>query len=1046
MTEAFNKIGFHVGPGGNSQGLGDWERSLDSAGIPFCLKSADHYGPLFEAANLAKTSGLAHALAFRLTTRGQNDGFDYDVPNYDLAPQEAAVRHWQRTLQKLPPEFDKSLVWLEPINEVDKGRSDWLGHFASEIGQLALDDGYKVALFGWSSGEPEPGDWETEGMQRFLRFCAAHPQQIAVSLHEYSYKVDDIWFMRGFQIGRFQQLFQVCDKLQIARPNVIITEWGWTYERVPDPDQAMKDIEAVGELYAQYPQLLGAAIWYLGGGFSAIANQAQRYIEPLTGFTLNHRFEVEEVPDTVHVESPGGLLLGEGEQPGTSNARFVMDVTIPDNSEIVANAPFRKTWRVENNGSTTWGLGYHLVHVAGEAMTAQLSQPLPAAAPGEQVDISLDLSAPSAPGNYFGDWRLQDDKGNLFGDIVFLKIVVLPAAPALGVNNGRFVADVTIPDDSPVEANASFTKTWRVENNGDLAWGAGYQLAFLRGTAMTDTRAVPLRPAVAGQQVDVSVDLIAPSIPGTYWGDWRLQDPGGNFFGEIVYVRIVVPQPESAIGIVPLSQCDPSWRDDRLGNSLSDKNICQWGCLLTAFTMVANAFGEELTPPQLNRRIVRGPGFIQDNLTPWNVLSKLYDHIVYGGKLDIDSTPDVVDRINAAMNRGELVVVRVDNTPNTPYNSDDQHWVLIVGRNGTGFQVNDPLTGQEVSLAAVYGRPDRPLESPILSALFYRSTKMAISYAGPSLAGPARLQTGMNVNPDAPHSNPFQDDTLKGLNWARFVFKAAANNRTVEEAFGQYDPIVKAYAELGTASLIILNQETLWGNAPWTGNGDWSGYADQLADAAAKIAGHYAKYGQQVAYEIWNEGDLADNPASVFIPPKEFAVVLKGVAAAIRGVSADSKLIFGGLASGPGAAIPYLRQCKAEMGGQWPVDAIGIHPYGRWATRAPFDWGQHFGTLGEAFGQYEAAFPEIPLWVTEIGVAADSLIGPEYYATIADYMKDVYKTVGDRYAGWVKAVIWFGWSDFMRNAGVVDHNGNPKAHIYPVFKAVRSWELEQFGL
>jgi hypothetical protein len=38
------RIGFHVGPGGNQTGLGDWMRRLDAAGIPFFLKSADSAG------------------------------------------------------------------------------------------------------------------------------------------------------------------------------------------------------------------------------------------------------------------------------------------------------------------------------------------------------------------------------------------------------------------------------------------------------------------------------------------------------------------------------------------------------------------------------------------------------------------------------------------------------------------------------------------------------------------------------------------------------------------------------------------------------------------------------------------------------------------------------------------------------------------------------------------------------------------------------------------------------------------------------------------
>ncbi|MCI0396912.1 MAG: cellulase family glycosylhydrolase [Chloroflexi bacterium] len=1052
MAQAFNKIGFHVGPGGNATGLGEWMRKLDEAKIPFCLKSADSYGPLFEGSQLSRA---AHVLVYRMSTQGQGDGFDYDVPDYNVTPAEAAAKHWQRMLAKLPPEFDKTRVWLEPINEVDKGRSDWLGNFAWEIAQLALADGYKVALFGWSSGEPEPADWETPGMLRYLQLCAEQPDRVAISLHEYSYKTEDIWFMRDFQVGRFKQLFSICDRRQIKRPNVIMTEWGWTYDNVPDRSKALQDIDAVAELYAQYPEVLGAAIWYLGPGFQGIANRAQKLIQPVTEFALQRRYEVVAAPPVEdEEEEPGGIILPaveEEEQPGTNNARFIADMTIPDNTRIQAGSPFTKTWRVENSGDKAWGAGYQLVHVAGEPMTNQVTLPLPAAQPGQQVDISLNLTAPGQPGNYFGDWRCQDDKGNLFGDIVFLKIVVTPAPVNVGVNNSRFVADVTIPDDSVIQANQAFLKTWRAQNNGTRVWGAGYQLVFLRGTPMTNLTSIPLPAARPGEQVDISVNLTAPPRPGTYWCDWRMQDVEGNFFGELLFTRINVPQPEGSSGIRPLGQCDPRWGNERLGNSLSNKTICQWGCLLTVFTMVANAYGNDLTPPQLNTRIVRGPGFINNNLTPWKVLSDLFGDIIYEGKRDTSSTPDILERVNAAVDRGELVALQVDNTPNTPYVADDQHWVLVIGRGDGDYRVNDPLSGQEVSLQAVYGRPGRPLRDAVLAAIFHRSTKMKAPLIGGQPGGDgaapvSRLQTGMNVNPDAPNSNPYEDDTFKGLDWARFVFKAAAKNRSVQAAFGQYDPIVKAYADEGVGSLMILNQETVWGNSPWKDNGDWNSYADQLAAAAGEIAGHYSNYGDKVAYEIWNEGDLANNPSSVFAPPAQFAPVLQKTATAIRQVAPQARLIFGGLASGPESAIAYVRDVKAALGGNLPVDAIGIHPYGRWATRAPFDWGQRFGTLGDAFRQFEATFPQHPLWITEIGVAVDNPLGAQFHPAIADYMKDIYQHVGERYVQRVPVVIWFAWSDNMRNAGVVDGAGNRKTPIYNVFRAIRNGELDQFGL
>ncbi|NJN55759.1 MAG: hypothetical protein HC804_14035 [Anaerolineae bacterium] len=96
------------------------------------------------------------------------------------------------------------------------------------------------------------------------------------------------------------------------------------------------------------------------------------------------------------------------------------------------------------------------------------------------------------------------------------------------------------------------------------------------------------------------------------------------------------------------------------------------------------------------------------------------------------------------------------------------------------------------------------------------------------------LQTGMNINPDAPHSNPLETGELRGLDWVRWVFKLAARHNAAERqdinaAFRQFDPLVQGYVDQGVGSMIVLNQETVWANAPWSGNNDWNSYADQLA-------------------------------------------------------------------------------------------------------------------------------------------------------------------------------------------------------------------------
>ncbi|MEZ4516204.1 MAG: hypothetical protein R3C44_04965 [Chloroflexota bacterium] len=286
LTLSFNKIGFHAGDRGRWADLVDMMTALDAAGVPFFLKSTDNAQPIYIAQELMRKSGVPHTLVYRRVSGVDN------VPNYNADPADAAAYHWQQHKDVFPPELDPALVWVETVNEVDKNRAEWLADFAYETAQLTLADGYRWAAFGWSSGEPEPTDWESPAMLRFLRLASMHPDHIAIALHEYSYETDQISAIYPYLIGRFQFLFDACDRFGIPRPTVLITEWGWTYNNVPDATEALADIAWASWLYAAYPQVKGAAIWYLGDTPGSIEDQTAELIGPMTDYSLTHYFGV----------------------------------------------------------------------------------------------------------------------------------------------------------------------------------------------------------------------------------------------------------------------------------------------------------------------------------------------------------------------------------------------------------------------------------------------------------------------------------------------------------------------------------------------------------------------------------------------------------------------------------------------------------------------------------------------------------------------------------------------------------------------------------
>ena len=97
-------------------------------------------------------------------------------------------------------------------------------------------------------------------------------------------------------------------------------------------------------------------------------------------------------------------------------ASFVADVTIADGSYVAPGSTFTKTWRIRNNGTTTWTTNYKLVFVSGTQMAKQSYVNLPYnVMPGQTVDISVQMTAPAEAGSYKSSWMLMNESGSQFG-------------------------------------------------------------------------------------------------------------------------------------------------------------------------------------------------------------------------------------------------------------------------------------------------------------------------------------------------------------------------------------------------------------------------------------------------------------------------------------------------------------------------------------------------------------------------------------------------------------------------------------------------------
>ncbi|CUS05137.2 protein of unknown function [Candidatus Promineifilum breve] len=224
--------------------------------------------------------------------------------------------------------------------------------------------------------------------------------------------------------------------------------------------------------------------------------------------------------------------------PVVDEMAYLADVTIPDGSAIVAGRSFNKTWRVRNNGTSTWE-GFTLEHFADERMAGPDSVPLPPLKPDEVGEVTVPLTAPQTPGRQRSSWKARNARGRLFAFELFADIVVTPIARR---DDALFVADVTLPAGATVEAGQAVVKTWRVRNSGDTTWDKTYALAG-EGSSAGDWQRIALPVTKAGATADLSVGLTAPAAPGEFRAVWRLRNPAGEAFGPelVAALRVAAP-------------------------------------------------------------------------------------------------------------------------------------------------------------------------------------------------------------------------------------------------------------------------------------------------------------------------------------------------------------------------------------------------------------------------------------------------------------------------------------------------------------------------
>ncbi len=153
---------------------------------------------------------------------------------------------------------------------------------------------------------------------------------------------------------------------------------------------------------------------------------------------------------------------------GCDNSVYISDVTIPDKTVVTPGQALTKTWKVQNSGTCAWTTAYKITYVAGNAMGGTATAITQAVSPGQSVDISVAMVAPTAGGESAGTWRLTNDKAQPFGTALTIVVTVsggTTGTPTKTVTPGGSAATSTITmTASPVTAPAAVTNIDGVAN------------------------------------------------------------------------------------------------------------------------------------------------------------------------------------------------------------------------------------------------------------------------------------------------------------------------------------------------------------------------------------------------------------------------------------------------------------------------------------------------------------------------------------------------------------------------------------------------------
>ena len=144
-----------------------------------------------------------------------------------------------------------------------------------------------------------------------------------------------------------------------------------------------------------------------------------------------------------------------GPPPCILGMAYVADLNFDDKNMtappiMAPGQAFVKKWRVKNSGTCAWEPDYSLNYVSGNRPEAEMgATPVlvgKRVEPGQTVDLAANLVAPTTYGTFQAYWKMRDDQGKSFGEVIWVGIQVPnpnppPPPPPPGPSNPNLRAD-----------------------------------------------------------------------------------------------------------------------------------------------------------------------------------------------------------------------------------------------------------------------------------------------------------------------------------------------------------------------------------------------------------------------------------------------------------------------------------------------------------------------------------------------------------------------------------------------------------------------------